>query len=198
MQTKESVDIMEVEPIRDRQKIEEMKKKLRADNPRDEALFTVGINMALRISDLLSLTVGHVLDSNGWLADAVEIPDKKGAIRRFPLNQSVKSCLASYLHTRQGAGRSEPLFPSQQGDGLVSLSRWQARKILSAAGKSMGLNRIGTNSLRKTFAYHVYKDSGGDLGLVQKLLNQSCAESTLKYIGVEPGQVKSNPLELNL
>ena len=176
---------MEVEPIRDRRKIEEMKKKLRAGNPRDEALFTVGINMALRISDLLSLTVGDVLDSNGWLVDAIEIPDKKkGTIKRFPLNNSAKSVLTSYLYSRPGADRTEPLFPSQQGDGLASLSRWQARKILSAAGKSMGLNRIGTNSLRKTFAYHIYKDSGGDLGLVQRLLNQSCAESTLKFIGV--------------
>jgi integrase len=190
---------MEVEPIRDRRKIEEMKKKLRAVNPRDEVLFTVGINMALRISELLSLTVGDVLDANGWLVDAIEMPDKKKeVIRRFPLNKSVKSCLASYLYTRKGASRSEPLFPSQQGDGLLSLSRWQARKILSAAGKAVGLNRIGTNSLRKTFAYHVYKDSGGDLGLVQRLLNQSCAESTLKYIGVEPEQIKRDPLELNL
>ncbi|MDR2175364.1 MAG: tyrosine-type recombinase/integrase [Synergistaceae bacterium] len=190
---------MEVEPIRDRQKIEEMKKKLRDGNPRDEALFTLGINAALRISDLLSLTVGDVLNANGWLVDAVELPDrKKGAMRRFPLNKSVKSCLTSYLHSRRGASPSEPLFPSQQGDGLSSLSRWQARKILSAAGKSMGLNRIGTNSLRKTFAYHVYKDSGGDLGLVQRLLHQSCAESTLKYIGIDPEQVKKDPLELNL
>jgi integrase len=190
---------MEVEPIRDRRKIEEMKEKLRADNPRDEALFTVGINMAMRISDLLSLTVGDVLDQNGWLVDAIEMPDKKkGTIRRFPLNKSVKSCLASYLYGRKGAARSEPLFPSQQGDGLASLSRWQARKILCAAGKSMGLNRIGTNSLRKTFAYHVYKDSGGDIGLVQRLLHQPCAESTLKYIGIEPGQVQNHPLELNL
>jgi integrase len=189
---------MEVEPIRDRRKIEEMKKKLKAVNPRDEVLFTVGINMALRISELLSLTVGDVLDSNGWLVDAIEIMDKKGAVRRFPLNKSAKSSLASYLYLRQGAGRSEPLFPSQQGDGLSSLSRWQARKILNAAGKAAGLERIGTNSLRKTFAYHVYKDSGGDLGLVQKLLNQPCAESTLKYIGIEPGQTKSDPLELNL
>jgi integrase len=191
---------MEVEPIRDRQKIEEMKKKLKTDNPRDEALFTVGINMALRISDLLSLTVGDVMNANGWLVEAVEMTDKKGNIRRFPLNQSVRSCLASYLFYRRGARRTDPLFPSQQGDGLVSISRWQARKILHAAGKSIGLNRIGTNSLRKTFAYHVYKESGGDIGLVQKLLHQSCAESTLKYIGIKPDQVikDGDPLEINL
>jgi integrase len=189
---------MEVEPIRDRRKIEEMKKKLRAGNPRDEALFTVGINMALRISDLLSLTIGDVLDANGWLVDAVELKDKKGTVRRFPLNQSVRSSLAAYLFYRQGAERSEPLFPSQQKGGSASLTRWQARRILSAAGKSMGLDKIGTNSLRKTFAYHAYKDSGGDLGLVQKLLNQSCAESTLKYIGAEPEKTNATSLELNL
>ncbi|MDR1649416.1 MAG: tyrosine-type recombinase/integrase [Synergistaceae bacterium] len=191
---------MEVEPIRDRQKIDEMKKKLKADNPRDEALFTMGINMALRISDLLSLTVGDVMGADGLLMEAVEMQDKKGNTRHFPLNQSVRSCLESYLFQRRNLKSSDPLFPSQQGDGLASISRWQARKILHAAGKSIGLNRIGTNSLRKTFAYHVYKESGGDIGLVQKLLHQSCAESTLKYIGIGPDQVIKdiNPLEVNL
>jgi hypothetical protein len=51
-----------VEPIRDRKKIAQIKNLLRgAGRFRDLLLFVVGINTALRISDLLELQVGHIL-----------------------------------------------------------------------------------------------------------------------------------------
>jgi integrase len=51
-----------VDPIRDPQKIREIKQKLRATNSRDYLLFTMGINLALRASDLLALKVGDLFD----------------------------------------------------------------------------------------------------------------------------------------
>lgn len=51
-----------VEPIRDRKKIAQIKNLLRGKRRyRDLLLFTVGIDTALRISDLLQLRVGHFL-----------------------------------------------------------------------------------------------------------------------------------------
>jgi len=50
-----------VEPIRDPRKIDAVKKYLKGKNIRDYALFVVGINVALRISDLLSLKWEDVL-----------------------------------------------------------------------------------------------------------------------------------------
>ena len=47
-----------VEPIRNRKKINAMKNYLKGKNIRDYALFVVGMNVALRISDLLGLTWG--------------------------------------------------------------------------------------------------------------------------------------------
>ena len=54
-----------VDPIKDVQKIREIKQKLRATNSRDYLLFTMGINLALRASDLLALKVGDVFDERG-------------------------------------------------------------------------------------------------------------------------------------
>jgi hypothetical protein len=52
-----------VEPIRDRKKIAQIKNQLRGQRrSRDLLLFVVGINTALRISDLLELQVGYFLD----------------------------------------------------------------------------------------------------------------------------------------
>ena len=47
--------MISVDPIRDEQKIQTMKSYLKGKSLRDHALFVVGINVALRITDLLAL-----------------------------------------------------------------------------------------------------------------------------------------------
>jgi integrase len=156
----------------------------------------VGINTALRIGDLLSLSLGDVLDERGKILDAIEMKEQKtGKMKKFPLNKSIKDALLGYLKAREGADQSEPLFPSRKGGAL---SRWQARRILSSAGNAVGVSRIGTHSLRKTFGYHVYQKTGGNLGLVQKLLNHSSSADTLRYIGIDREQMDNTYLDLNL
>ena len=55
-----------VEPIRDRKKIAQIKNLIRGqERIRDLLLFVVGINSALRISDLLELHIAHFLDEQG-------------------------------------------------------------------------------------------------------------------------------------
>ena len=53
-----------VEPIRDKKKLETMKKVLKAQSLRDWLLFVLGINSGLRISDLLQLKVSNVYHQN--------------------------------------------------------------------------------------------------------------------------------------
>jgi integrase len=194
---------MEVEPIRDVKKISAMRKILRANGtfgPRDELMFLTGINTALRISDILSLTVGDVTDAKGKIAADIELKEKKtGKAKKFPLNKVLHEALAAYLSGRKASESIDfdsSLFPSRKSGG--SISRWRARQILSAAGEAVGLSHIGTHSLRKTFGYHVYRKSGGNLGLVQKLLNHSSSADTLRYIGIDREQMDNTYLELNL
>ena len=49
-----------VQPIRDFEKLEAMKRVLKEKNERDYILFMVGIHTALRISDILRIRVGDV------------------------------------------------------------------------------------------------------------------------------------------
>ena len=53
-------NVCRVEPIRDKQQIEDMKTHLKLNNIRDWLMFTLGINVGLRISDVLKLTVESV------------------------------------------------------------------------------------------------------------------------------------------
>ena len=70
-----------VQPIRDKNKIEEIKSYLKENGSRDLLIFTMGINTGLRISDLLKLKVIDVRNKSH-----VEIKEQKtGKIKRFPL-----------------------------------------------------------------------------------------------------------------
>jgi integrase len=49
--------------------------------------------------------------------------------------------------------------------------------------KNVGLEEIGTHTLRKTFGYHFYLETH-DIGLLQELFNHSSPKITLRYIGI--------------
>ena len=187
---------MEVNAIRNAGEISEIKEFLREKGSGFELLFVMGINTALRISDLLSLSIGDVLNTMGEVAETITLKERKtGKIKRFPVNESLRNALKVYFACQGCRDYAEPLFVSRKKGAL---SRYQAWRVLKAAGESVGLNNIGTHSLRKTFGYHAYKKSGADIGLVQKLLNHSASRITLRYIGIDKERMDNVFLELNL
>ena len=67
-----------VEPIRDRKKIPQIKNLLRGQGRiRDLLLFVVGINSALRISDLLQWWIGQFLNSQTGYKERFRIREPK-------------------------------------------------------------------------------------------------------------------------
>lgn len=191
----------EVQPIREAGKIVAMRRWLRGSpsGQRDEALFILGINCGLRVSDLLALRIGQVVDAKGRILEAMEIVEAKtGKTRRFPINKAAREVLAPLLarSATDDGGLERPLFPSRKGGGPIT--RKHAHRILSQAGRAVGLAGIGTHSLRKTFGYHVYQRTGGNLALVQKLLNHRSSGDTLRYIGIDREQMDAAYIELNL
>jgi integrase len=185
-----------VQPIRDKRKIESMKHILREKDLRNLLLFVMGINTALRIGDLLSLTVGDIRDEQGELRPSVNLRENKtGKIKQFPLNDSVLQVLREYLMSEDDMGNSSFLFPSNKKKKPIT--RIQAWRILSEAALQAGLGDVGTHTLRKTFGYHAYRRTK-DLGLVQKLLNHSSSGDTLRYIGIDQDTMDDTYMRLNL
>jgi integrase len=194
---------MEVQPIKDPKKISAMAKILRAgqSGPRNELLFLFGINTALRIGDLLGLRIADVVDRNWKIKEELELREQKtGKSRKTPLNKVVKEALKKYLDHRRKSeiplAMEAPLFLSRTGEAAIT--RQRAHRIMADAGLSVGLADIGTHSLRKTFGYHVFKKTGGNLALVQKLLNHSSSGDTLRYIGIDREQLDNTYRDLNL
>lgn len=160
-----------VQPIRDKRQIEAMKKEL---SPRDSFLFTLGINVGCRISDLLQLKVNDVRGKN--LLSIVEGKTKK--TKRFPLNKKLQVIIKKYT---AGMDNEAWLFPSRKGNSHISSV--QAYRILNETAKDLGIEEIGTHSLRKTFGYWHYQ-THKDVALLQYLFNHSTPTVTLRYIGI--------------
>lgn len=78
------------------------------------------------------------------------------------------------------------------------MQRDQAYKLINQAARAVGINdKIGSHTMRKTFAYQAYQ-SGIDLTLIQKLLNHSAPSVTLAYIGITQDQMDDVYMNLNL
>ena len=82
-----------VEPIRDKEKIEIVKRILRENGSRDYLLFLMGINSGLRISDILKLKVLDVKDKK-----YIELIEQKTSkYKRFPITKSFKKELDAFI-----------------------------------------------------------------------------------------------------
>lgn len=190
-----------VQPIRERRKVEAIKKVLRGSNLRDYCLFVLGVNSGLRVSDLLNLKVSDVIDEKGNLKNRIALREQKTMNTRnnkelnFPISDTAKKAITEYLTTRDYE-LDEPLFISRKKK--AALQRAQAWKIINDAAKTVGItDRIGTHTLRKTFAYHAYK-AGVDIIQIQQMLGHKSPAITLTYIGITQEQLDKVYLNLNL
>lgn len=183
-----------VEPIRDKKKIEAMKKILYADNIRNYVLFVLGINSGIRVSDLCKLKDTEVKEDNGKIKERIIIREKKtGKTKNYPINESAKKALIEYLGVKSPEGKY--LFASRKGGNPIT--RIQAYRILNDAAELVGVPRVGTHSLRKTFGYHAYIN-GTSITLLQRIFNHTTQKDTLRYIGITQDEIDEVYININL
>lgn len=163
-----------VEPIRDVEKIEEMKSYLKRTNARNHMLFVFGIYSTLRISDILPIKKKDVLGERLLLVEKKTLK-KKEILISPKLRRELKPFIADL-------DDEDFLFKSRKGVNKP-ISRTTAYRVIRAAGEECGLSRIGTHSMRKTFGYHFYERTK-NIALLQELYSHSSEEVTKRYIGI--------------
>lgn len=179
-----------VEPIREPEKIQEMKDVLLHQSYRNYFLFTFGINSGLRISDMLPLRVMDVRNTNH-----LRISEKKksGKIRKIPVTPTLRNEIDKYT---SGMADSDFLFPSRKG--TKPITREAAWKIINDAATACGIEGpIGTHTMRKTFGYHFYKQTK-DVAMLQKVFGHSSPSVTLRYIGINDDMIEKAFEEFSL
>ncbi len=136
-----------VQPIRDKKKIQTMKTVLKAKDEKYYIMFLIGINVGLRVSDILTLKVSDVRDRTH-----INIVEKKtGKTKRFLLNSKMQAELTDYI-SKFSLSDDDYLIRSRKGKNQP-IRRDRAYKILNEAAQEIGLDEIGTHSMRKTFGY---------------------------------------------
>ncbi len=125
-------------------------------------LFVTGINSGLRILDILQLGVRN---AKRPYFNLIQKKTKKIKKKRIDMTPALQREFKAYV---EGKEDHEFLFKSRE-EINKPISRSMAYKILRAAAEYVGLDDIGTQTLRKTFGYHFYKQTK-DVAMLQGYL----------------------------
>ncbi len=179
-------------PIRNTEDLAHLKDYYRVTRPnsRNYLLIIIGLNTALRVSDIIQLKWQDVYDfhMDNWREHINLSEQKTGKASTILLNNSVKAALQEYRRHLQAAGthvsEQDYLFGSY-GQGDAHITRIQAFRIIKRAAKACGIEGvISCHSLRKTFGYHAWKQ-GVPPVLLMNIYNHSSFQVTMRYLGIE-------------
>lgn len=190
-----------VDPIRDKYLLNDIEEYLRTKEAKTDSqkfirdrnylLFLFGVYQGRRITDILNIRVGDIK------GDRIEMLEKKTKKENtLYLNDKVVKAIKEYTQ-RWDLHKSDYLFQSRKKDSITGERRPLRRQgaydflkkdVQRHFGEQTG--NIGTHTLRKTFGYMYYKQTG-DVVMLQKLFNHSDPAITLEYIGISKDEKKA-------
>ncbi len=185
-----------VRPIRDLKVLDEVLDYLVVGSKlgrRNYTIFQVGKSTLLRVSDVLNLKKSDVYTKTGSVRKNAYIIDRKTKKNNTLYLRPVKEDLEKYYQWLKDYQAAHPklrvfdtdwLFPSFERPQLP-LDPRQYWRIMDKTGDALGIDYLGTHTMRKTGAYLVYEQTDHNIGLVMKLLNHSSEAVTLHYRGLD-------------
>jgi integrase len=173
-----------VEPIRNLKDIKAIKKILH-NNPRDLAIFTLGINTNLRASDIINIKVKQIAN-----ADELVLTEKKtGKVRRITLNQQVKDVVSNLLGS-QPYDPEDFLFKSRKKGGPLT-STSLSRMVKGWCSQINLKGNYASHSLRKTWGYQQRVQFGTGIPVLMECFNHSTQKQTLAYLCIQAEEIRS-------
>ena len=163
-------------------------------------IWKIGVNTALRISDLLSLTMENVRDLDPTSPAHGLKEQKTGKLRKIVANPS-----ALVVMQRRLAENPTHVWLFQSD--AVNLNRRQPPKSINRRSVSRVFEQVGqriapkvalgTHSMRKTRGYAMHK-AGRSIESIAKVLNHSSPSVTMRYIGLVQQDIDESYAELEL
>lgn len=166
-----------VAPIKDEETLQKFRTALRAIDDKYYILFEIGIGTGLQLQDILQFRVKDVRNKDALHA----VIGTRQIERTFPLKAELQAIIADFVEGRD----DEEYLITGYASTNKPLSREQAYRIFKQTGSKVGLKSIGTQTMRKTFAWRYYKETG-DIHYIQTLLNHASPNITFRYIGEKP------------
>lgn len=179
------------QPIRNHEDLENLKRYYRVIRPnaRNQLLVILGLNTALRISDLLGLRWKDVylFKWDKYCEHICLVEQKTGKYSSIYINQNIVEALRIY-HKQLIEQCRAPLpedFLFSHSNKREPISRVQAFRIVKAAANYYQIpGVICCHSLRKTFGYQAWRQ-GVSPALLVSIYNHSSYEVTKRYLGIE-------------
>lgn len=176
-------------PIQTKPEIFRFLKRLKEWNPNYYIAAIVGIQWGLRCSDILALQVGDVLAGEGkrvQIIDRIMVEEIKTKHERHILiTDEMKDVL--YEHIKSMGLRDHPEAPlvlsrnHNDGGSFKPLSRQRLWAVVAKVACEVGIKgRIGTHSLRKTWAFQAWKDNVR-IDVIQKEFGHASIDTTHRY-----------------
>ena len=186
----------EAEPITSLEHIKQIQKYFLSQSAplsyRNYTLFTIGISLGLRISDIGRVKLSDFMYSDGSYKKRLVLTEKKTGKTNYPEISSVVKETLDFYRSHVDLDYDDYLFFSRKG-GM--LDRSSLFRILKSAQKDLKLPyNIGTHTLRKTFAYWTIQNNRDNpiaLMALQKMLNHSDQRVTFRYAGILQEEVDS-------
>ena len=195
---------IKVDPIRDKKQIKQIMENL-GGNPRNYALFVVGIHSGLRARDLLHLRFSDTFrpDSEGGYKVKKEMQvteHKTKKVRHIPLGRKANKALKNLLPDNvTDVDMDSYIFSSRKGKKHgKALTVQRLHKLVNDWCEAVGVDgNFGTHTLRKTFAYHLLRQ-GARIDLLMDILGHSSMAVTLRYAGITKEETSKAILQLKL
>lgn len=156
---------------------------------RDLAMLELLYGAGLRVSELVSLDLGHCNFEAGFL----RCVGKGNKERIVPLGRSAADALTRYLRAERPRliarhPECQALFVNRRGTRLTRQRVWQVLRRYARAG--LITKPISPHTLRHSFATHLL-ERGADLRIVQELLGHSNIATTQRYTHVDRARLKA-------
>ena len=162
-------------------------------------IWKTGVNLALRIGDLLSLTMADVkkLDAAEPMLQLVE--EKTGKKRQIRVNRSALTVMQRRLKENP---KHRYLFQSESvklhRKPAQALNRRSVARVFEKVGQKIAPRvQLGTHSMRKTRGYAMH-EAGRSIEEICKVLNQSSPAVTMRYIGIDQRDIDQSYVEFEL
>lgn len=149
---------------------------------RNKVIVLLSVKAGLRACEISRLTWPMLLDSQGRVADVLELPAraaKKGSGRRVPLHPDLRKALEAL---RKDATLDGPVVLSERGTAMSAkvVVNWFKLQF-----RELGLEGCSSHSGRRTFvtlAARLVHKAGGSLRDVQELVGHRSLRTTQGYI----------------
>lgn len=149
------------------------------ENPNFGLLVICGINLGLRISDLLQLTHGELRQGE------INIREKKtGKPRTLTVNENIQQAMEYFRDENPNFNA----FRSQKG------STYSTQHVNRLMKQYFSGKNISSHSLRKTFGRRVWDNQGQSenaLMYLSELFNHTSMSLTRKYLGIRAQELQN-------